>query len=285
MNIGGITMITIRKVLLSAVVAVLSLAGAAAQSDGAKLGEVKKVDRRSGEIIVSLPASANDIKIGDLLYTRVNGSVVLLRATFPMQTLVKCRAEGKNSSLLTSAGSTVYRYTKEIENGTAVKPADSTKVYVIGDRGPGNGFVFYDKGVYSDGWRYLEAAPEDQDLTATWHNNDKNVETGATGILIGTGKDNTRKIIATQGEGVYAAKLCADYRGGGKSDWFLPSKDELDMMYMKLKKTGIVDFSGRFAWTSSEDGIKKAYFQAFMFGYNSSTVKSDQGRVRAVRAF
>ena len=254
------------------------------QTDG-RLGEVRKIDKASGEILVSLPASRNDVKVGDLLYAMVNGEYVTLRAVFPMQTVVKCRAEGKNRALLTSPGAPVFRTMKAADGGTSA-PADPAKgKYEVGGKGPAGGYVFYDKGSYSDGWRYLEAAPEDITLTAAWHNNGENVETGAVGTAIGTGRDNTKKIIAAQGAGVYAAKLCADYKGGGKNDWFLPSKDELDMMYMKLKKTGIVDFSGRFAWTSSEDGKKEAYFQAFMFGYQSSTIKSDQGRVRAVRAF
>ena len=33
--------------------------------------------------------------------------------------------------------------------------------YKIGDEGPAGGVIFYDKGEYSDGWRYLEAAPAD----------------------------------------------------------------------------------------------------------------------------
>ena len=35
------------------------------------------------------------------------------------------------------------------------------KAYRIGDRGPAGGYIFYDKGNYDKGWRYLEAAPHD----------------------------------------------------------------------------------------------------------------------------
>ena len=275
----------IRTAILCTAFLVLTVGGSFAQQDGDRLGEVRKIDKASGEILVSLPASRNDIKVGDLLYAKVKDEYVVLRATFPMQTVVKCRAEGKNRALLMSPGAPVYRTMKIAAGGTAAPAEPAKGTYEVGGKGPAGGYVFYDKGSYSDGWRYLEAAPEDITLTATWHNNGENVETGANGTAIGTGRENTKKIIAAQGEGSYAAKLCADYRGGGKSDWFLPSKDELDMMYMKLKKTGIVDFSGRFAWSSSEDGKKEACFQAFMFGYQSSTVKKDLGRVRAVRAF
>lgn len=160
----------------------------------------------------------------------------------------------------------------------------SVKEYKIGDRGPGGGYIFYDKGSYSDGWRYLEAAAEDQAMAVEWYNGEI-IETGAKGTAVGTGKSNTQKIVKAQGEGNYAAWLCVSYRGGGKSDWFLPSFDELDLMYKNLKKTGIVDFSGRFCWTSTEEGDEKAHFIAFMFGFNRATVKTDQGRVRAVRSF
>ena len=35
----------------------------------------------------------------------------------------------------------------------------ANKDYKIGDVGPAGGYIFFDKGYYSDGWRYLEAAP------------------------------------------------------------------------------------------------------------------------------
>ncbi|GHU33390.1 hypothetical protein FACS1894172_11810 [Spirochaetia bacterium] len=44
----------------------------------------------------------------------------------------------------------------------------SSKVYVIGDTGPAGGLIFYDKGDYSDGWRYLEVAPVTTETTAQW---------------------------------------------------------------------------------------------------------------------
>ena len=276
------------KIIQCVVLSAAFFAAVFASAQDGRLGDVRKIDKASGEIIVSVPASANDIKAGDLLYAKVGGDYVTLRAVFPMQTVVKCRAEGKNRALLTAPGAPVFRTMKtattETADGSKAAAAPAKGAYEPGAKGPAGGYVFYDKGSYSAGWRYLEAASEDITLTAPWFNGE-NVEIGAVGTEIGTGRENTKKIIAAQGGGNYAAKLCADYRGGGKSDWFLPSKDELDMMYMKLKKTGVVDFSGRFAWTSSEDGKKKAYFQAFMFGFQSSTIKSDLGRVRAVRAF
>ena len=59
-----------------------------------------------------------------------------------------------------------------------------------------------------------------------------------TGIEIGTGKANTAAILAVNVIAP-AAKACNDYNGGGKSDWFLPSRDELNEMYKVKTRLGI----------------------------------------------
>jgi hypothetical protein len=57
--------------------------------------------------------------------------------------------------------------------------------------------------------------------------------TGATGTTLGTGSDNTSKIIASQGGKLtdYAACLARASGGGGYTDWFLPSLDELNRSF------------------------------------------------------
>ena len=68
---------------------------------------------------------------------------------------------------------------------------------------------------------------------------------GATGTAVGTGAANTQKIIAVQGRTYnYAALVCANYSGGGYSDWFLPSKDELFLLYQQ-KNRGWRFYQGR----------------------------------------
>ena len=78
------------------------------------------------------------------------------------------------------------------------------RVYAIGDNGPAGGLVFYDKGVFSDGWRYLEAAPGDQASSIQWLNTKFQIA-GAEKTGIGAGKANTATIISSQGKGYYAA--------------------------------------------------------------------------------
>jgi hypothetical protein len=125
------------------------------------------------------------------------------------------------------------------------------KDFKIGDKGPAGGIVFYDKGKVENGWRYLEAAPSDQSGGIQWYNGGKysNIETGTD---IGAGKANTDAIIAAQGDGNYAAALCRKLKVKGYSDWFLPSKDELDLIYNCFKKTGLGGFGKWWIWSSTQ---------------------------------
>jgi hypothetical protein len=159
------------------------------------------------------------------------------------------------------------------------------KSYKIGDIGPGGGLVFYDKGSKSDGWQYLEAAPGDLG-EAEWGAY-RNTVSG-TETAIGAGKKNTQLIVAflkQNNETGCAAQLCDDYVLNGKRDWFLPSKDELDLMYKNIGEQGRGDF-GTYYWSSSEDAHSyDAWFQSFSDGHQDYYRKNLGYSVRAVRAF
>ena len=107
----------------------------------------------------------------------------------------------------------------------------SKQDYEIGDIGPAGGIIFYvNKNYAVDGWRFLEASPRDQSAGAKW-GSFRTPMPGAYGTAVGTGKQNTADILAackTQG---IAADLCAGYSLNGVRDWFLPSSDELVLMY------------------------------------------------------
>jgi TolB-like protein len=160
------------------------------------------------------------------------------------------------------------------------------KVYKVGDRGPAGGWIFYDKGVFSNGWRYLEAAPVETEFTAGWGADGKDVS-GTTAVT-GSGKRNTQLIIEALrqlGEGGRAAQLCAGLDFDGYKDWFLPSKDELNLMYRNLKQKGLGGFSAAFYWSSSQGGSNDAWLQHFGDGSQGTNDKYDTYSVRAVRAF
>jgi len=115
---------------------------------------------------------------------------------------------------------------------------------------------------------------------------------GATGTALGTGAANTNAIIAQNGAGTdYAAGLARAYTGGGYSDWYLPSKDELDKLYQnRVAIGGFHTASGDkpYYWSSSQsaDSANVAWIQYFDVGSQDGILnKSNTFRVRAVRAF
>jgi uncharacterized repeat protein (TIGR02543 family) len=162
-------------------------------------------------------------------------------------------------------------------------------IYQIGDTGPAGGTVFYDKGSYSNGWRYLEAAPSDTEWEAkVWGGYDTFV--GETETDIGTGIENTNAIVDEyedaephENKSDYAAKLCFDFTNGGFNDWFLPSKDELNELYLQQDIVG--GFSEHDYWSSSEINAFTAWRQKFGNGHQASSYKDNLKRVRAIRAF
>ena len=137
----------------------------------------------------------------------------------------------------------------------------------------------------------LIAAVEDQGIYGIqWHNY-SSVTTGATATAIGTGSANTDAIISAQGatETSYAAGLARAYTGGEYTDWFLPSKDELNQMYIKKSTleavSGFNEFFNGYYWSSTELDYDDALMQLFAIGYQTNSTKAMSGQVRAVRAF
>jgi hypothetical protein len=162
-------------------------------------------------------------------------------------------------------------------------------IYDLRDIGPAGGYIFYDKGYYSNGWRYLETAPASTEWTGKqWGSYGTLI--GGTERGIGTGQSNTTKIVTwlnSHSETDKAAQLCDALIYGGYSDWFLPSKDELNLIYENLYLFGVGGFADAFYWSSSEYNAWCAWSQNFYSGlqYNSISEYYTDRRVRAVRAF
>ena len=135
------------------------------------------------------------------------------------------------------------------------------------------------------GWRYLEAAPSDINHKSIWGDDGKyGTQTG-----IGTGKTNTAIIVskASNSRKSNAATLCNDYTYGGYDDWFLPSEDELRLMYVNLHKKGQGGFANDYYLSSSEfyDYSDLAWVQVFSNGHGYYDGRGYGDRVRPVRAF
>jgi hypothetical protein len=124
----------------------------------------------------------------------------------------------------------------------------------VPDIGPSGGFVFYDKGNNSNGWRFLEAAPAFTEFTAPW-------------IPVMEALD------------------------GNVDGWRLPTREELALMYRNLKQKGLGGFADepRY-WSLAEGGgvflsFTNAYNQSFRDGAQFFANKGNLYKVRAVREF
>jgi hypothetical protein len=167
--------------------------------------------------------------------------------------------------------------------------------YKVRDRGPANGWIFYVNPTKGGTWKYLEAAPSDCPGLSKWSNVTYGVA-GKTSMAVGSGIANTKKIINQTNHILSAAKLCDELEVNGFNDWFLPSGNELDLMYVNLKSGGVGiegavkyepvgGFVNGFYWSSSE-GEFKARAQGFYLGYPAIYDKNNgAGHVRCVRAF
>lgn len=176
--------------------------------------------------------------------------------------------------------------------------------YKVGDDGPGGGIVFYysEKGfdVYqADGslkrCNYLEVSKTEV-ARVTWctceYLNDAFCHINTVDD-IGMGKMNTYKIVNTKHQGETlsvancAAKACAEYSTAqtAKGEWFLPSKDELYIMYKNLETRILALASSVLHWSSSQDDDSNAWWQDFSDGLQCSSVTLGTYSVRAIRAF
>ena len=130
----------------------------------------------------------------------------------------------------------------------------------------------------------LIVALTDQGTSTQWFNNGVYKVTGANGIALGTGSQNTTTIINSQGNtGNYAAKICRDYTGGGYTDWYLPSKDELNLLYLNRSVT--YTFTGSPYWSSTEMDITYAWWQVINNSIQDWDDKSYAVCARAIRSF
>ena len=130
----------------------------------------------------------------------------------------------------------------------------------------------------------LIAAPMDQSSASKWGCNGTNIS-GADGIYIGTGNQNTIDIWNNPClAGNDAAEICYNLSLNGYDDWFLPSKDELDKLFLNLDSQGLGDLYNSYYWSSSEFSSNQAWVRN-PAGLSTGYKNYSGYYVRAIRAF
>ena len=176
---------------------------------------------------------------------------------------------------------------------TLMQTCETEVEYAIGDNGPANGLVFYDKGAYTDGWRYMEVSNANFGF----------IEWGCVGSAVpnasreevGAGLSNSAAIVNfhdglanfynnpaicnVANNGSVAAKntLAQDL---GNNGWFLPCKDELQMVYSSLHLQGFGNFSGQY-WSSTQVNNSNATIVNFDDG-NTQSVQKNTSNIGAI---
>jgi hypothetical protein len=108
-----------------------------------------------------------------------------------------------------------------------------------------------------------------------------------TATALGTGLANTNAIVNQCSKPNIAARICSDLVLNGKSDWYLPSKDELNLLHQNLYLRNMGNLqTGRY-WSSSQYNAQFAYCQLFNLNLNQLYYDKDliAYSVRAIRTF
>jgi hypothetical protein len=151
----------------------------------------------------------------------------------------------------------------------------------IGDMYKG-GYIFY-----INRWgKGMCAAPKEASKGSLWGCYGNLID-GANGFERGTGKENTKDILSGCDETKSAAYVCDNYATEDYDDWYLPSIEELELMYNELHVQGFGEFYGGRYWSSTQDFSLGAWYFNFSTGERGNDrTKNDEGlKVRAVRSF
>lgn len=178
----------------------------------------------------------------------------------------------------------------------------------VGDIGPAGGVVFYDAGGKQPWGRYLEAAPVAGEISGLpWkklnvddrrrpvYRDTKQRSARVARVMskqVGMGAENTKTIVSTYRKGSYAARYAHDLVLNGFDDWFLPSANEIDVMFnvLQTSRQPMDTFAPRFYWSSSEYDFNNAWTQSMRSGQQFDREKwltspRDALWVRPIRAF
>jgi Zn-dependent metalloprotease len=237
-------------------------------------------------------------KYGNLLFSATDVAIIFYIAL--TQHLKETSQFADSRRAVLQSAQTFFKERTEIDRVSLIRAIETAfdnvglSAYAVGDFAQG-GIVFY---VDKTGQHGLVCAKVDQSAGVRWGAASEPVQ--AKGDGVNAGKANTASIISSQvalGDvsSPYAAGICKEYNGGGYTDWYLPSKHELDLMYINkaiiitiATANGGTDFADYYFWSSTEILHYTAWVQSFVKGFlttQTSSGKFYSCSVRAVRAF
>ena len=231
-------------------------------SEVVSTGKVNVVDRANfDKIIKEMKFQASDwsnkektVALGNAINATmvVRGQIIKLGSRMylsstivDLKTAVVLSSSKKQFDSIDNIFDLLPTYTKDIVDVIyAPIMAELKKTLKIGDIGPGGGIVFY-----IEGTRALEVSANLG--SHTWYN---------------------------------ALDVAKNYKGGGFSDWYLPTRSELNLIYQNLVKTGFLNDQSWY-WSSSQYDNRYSWYQRFRDGSQDYGGKNGTSSVRAVRAF
>jgi hypothetical protein len=224
----------------------------------------------------------------------VSGSVNVtdLFCDYDLAEIGQCGCSGEASPITFSGNTTTTTTTTATPTTTTTTTtalAECPEDYTIGQAALGGTIAYIlqsgDPGYDSNLQQGLVATVADISTGAQWGCTGTAIS-GADGTAIGTGNQNTIDIMAGCATAGIAARLCGDLVEGGYSDWYLPSQNELNKLY--LNRVAIGGFADVVYWSSTENASAptlSAWLQDFSNGVQANTTKSITFYVRAIRSF
>lgn len=204
-----------------------------------------------------------------------------------------------NFKIISFTGETMGLQTPTFSR-TLVKKCSTLQMYSIGQTGPSGGIIAYDKGEFTNGWRYIEVAQDDLIIEEWGCLNGEIID--ADYEQIGTGYQNSvaitnfhndltnyftnPSVCSSLSNGTVSSKTAIQLVVNSKDDWFVPSMLELLLLYDNLKSVGLGNFSDDLYWSSSEESIARAKCINFSNGEMSAPYKnSPLIKTRPIRYF
>lgn len=239
---------------------------------------------------------ANDIAVrtsvtGDSLFIG-QGNAILIPGLSAANHVLGCTSPSacNYNALATDDDGSCHSLGQSCDDGNAQTSNDvyttgcvcqGTSNYMVGALGQAGGYVFYDKGSYSNGWRYLEVYPTS--FSGIWGCQGTSVS--GLSSAVGSGDVNTAAIVAACSAANAVARLADNYTVNGYSDWYLPNAAEMNLIHDNLVVLGIGNIPGPFHWTSSQNSAIYGVLYDFDFDFSDIQSKSTNISGIPVRKF